>query len=74
MRTSVVMSGLGTNYLYIDQISGYSLINAYNGDWDASQNIPLGIAAQNDHYVLFFQNIKERGYPIRINMIWVKNN
>ena len=74
MGTLTVMAGLGTNYLYINQISGYSLLNAYNGDWDASQHIPLGIAAQNDHYVLFFQSIKELGYPIRINTIWVKNN
>ena len=69
---TAVMEGMGTNYLYISPIAGYALVNAYNGDWNASQHIPLGIAYQGPHYVLFFNSIKEQGYPIRINMIWAE--
>ena len=71
-QTTVVMTGQGTNYLSIDNVQGSVLISAINGDWNAAQYIPLGLAFQIDHYVFFFQNVIPSGVSIRINMLWVK--
>lgn len=71
---SAVYAGFGTNYIYISNIANYSLINAYNGDWDSAMYVSLGIAYQNDHYVLFFKDIVPKGQPIRITSVWRRND
>lgn len=71
---TAVYSGLGANYLYISAISGYSLISAYNGDWDAASYIPLGIAQQKSNYVIFFNSNVPKGQPIRITSVWRRND
>lgn len=60
-----------SNLFYVSK-SGYSLINASNGNWDAAHNLIKGIARQGSTDIIFFENAQES--QIQLTLLWARDD
>lgn len=58
-----------TSYWYVKK-SGYRLLSAINGDWNAQAVRVTGVARQYDTDIVFFE--KAVTGSMRIDLLWVK--
>lgn len=64
-----VVSINNSDFFYIRK-TGYILIHASNGDWDAATLNVKGIAKQGDNWIVFLERTYNGNF--RANMLWVK--
>lgn len=60
-----------SNFFYISK-SGYSLIHASNGNWDASNMLVKGIARQVNTDIIFLENAHNGSF--QFTLLWVRDD
>lgn len=66
-----IVSINNADFFYISK-TGYTLIHASNGDWNAAGFIIKGIANQGDSCLVFLE--KTHNGNFRVNLVWNKND
>lgn len=60
-----------SNLCYVSK-TGYSLIHASNGNWDASNNLVKAIARQGTTDIIFFENTQTGNY--QLTLLWARDD
>lgn len=65
-----VVTGTGKYNIPLPAVSGYKIIAAANGDWNANNVQPNGVAMQGNTPIVLFPSAISGG--IRINALYIK--
>ena len=65
-----VVTGTGKYNIALPAVSGYKIIAAANGDWNANNVQPNGVAMQGNTPIVLFPSAISGG--IRINALYIK--
>ena len=63
---------INNSNLYYIAKSGYHLISASNGNWDAALNLVKGIARQKNTDIIFLENAHSGQY--QFTLLWARDD